>query len=245
MRAYIILVFVLCVGCAHNSDSADSQTPTIDSTQEETSVAESEDTASAPQDDGAFQHQYSDDLRTIAERLTSIDVRIENGEPVPCDTLLDHLPGSFEVFNDLYGGRIVTLGSGPNAPERFVSGIIAGSYTDHWSTFEEHRGCFQRRSFVQRLIVISSDGEWEADSVNFFQALVRQRLRNQPNTFCSVLQSIQQPTKVGFWYFLIDSPHSGEKNPTFARNIINNSCPSEIEAIEQAAEKHRKEGMQQ
>lgn len=241
MRTYIILVFLLCAGCAHDSDSVDNSIATIDSTRESSSVAESDDSPSASPNDEAFQHLYSDEVRTMADSLTAIHVQIESGEVVPCDTLLDRLPGSFKVFNDLYGGTMVTRGSGSNASERFVSGVIAGSYTDHWSTFEKHRNCFGQASFIKRFIVIASEGEWEADSVNFFQVLIQRRLREQPEAFCSVLPTVPRQTQVGFWYFMMDGPHPGGRGSTWALDLVREPCPVQTNRIKQAATIHASE----
>lgn len=236
-RTLTILLLLICVSCGRSPETTDDPSASTDSLQVDSTSASSDDPPNL-----SPEQVFSARVFAAADTLTAIHQRIENGTSVSCRKLLHALPGTFKAFSDLYGYREVGPASRTNGRVQLVNGPLFYDYQDHWSTFERYKNCFNQTSFIERFIAIASTGEWKPDFVTSFQVLMQRRLREQTEALCSVLQTVPRATQVGFWYFLMDGPHPGEKNPSWALDLVREPCPAQVKAIEHAAAKHASEG---
>jgi|GEM_PF-3412978 len=111
-------------------------------------------------------------------------------------TFFDNFPKTYQEFQKVYGYDDVK-GEAP-----FYS-----NSEEHLVFFFEISQVLKKEAFIDKLISISKDGKWDADSVNSFQDKMRQYFFANSALFLKQLESKNKNEIKGFWYFFSDEPH--------------------------------------
>lgn len=108
----------------------------------------------------------------------------------------DNFPNSFSRFQELYGYDEIK-GEAP-----------------YYNVAEEHLvflfktpDIVKSDVFINKLIDISRNGKWDADSVNYFQEKLRNYFFDNYSLFMNQLKRREEKEIKGFWYFFSDGPH--------------------------------------
>lgn len=122
-----------------------------------------------------------------------------------------------------------------NFPKNFVDFQKNYGYDDikgeakYYSNTEEHLSFFFNCSnsikndvFIEKLIGICKTGQWDADSIDFFQSNTRDYFFRNSSLFISLLRDKQKTDIYGFWYFFSDGPHFNENISTEVLKLLKN-----------------------
>lgn len=129
--------------------------------------------------------------------LGSILKECKNHPSTECKkTFFYSFPKTYQEFQKVYGYDDVK-GEAP-----FYS-----NSEEHLVFFFETSLALKKEVFIDRLISISKDGKWDADSVNSFQDKMRKYFFANSDLFLKLLKNKNENEIKGFWYFFSDEPH--------------------------------------
>ncbi|UUC45193.1 hypothetical protein [Flavobacterium cerinum] len=111
-------------------------------------------------------------------------------------SFFNSFPTTFQEFLKEYGYDNIK-GEAPNY----------SNSENHLVFFFETASALKKEAFIDKLIHISKDGKWDADSVNSFQEKVRDYFLANSELFLKRLNSKNEKEIKGFWYFFSDEPH--------------------------------------
>jgi hypothetical protein len=120
-------------------------------------------------------------------------------------------PNSFSSFQKIYGYDD-TKGAAP----------YYGVAREHVSLFFKTAEVIDKKTFSQKLLIISRNGKWDADAVNYFQEGLRSYFFNHKE-FLSLLSTSDKNQVYGFWYFFSDGPHFNDDVSKRVLNILKNN----------------------
>jgi len=111
-------------------------------------------------------------------------------------TFFDSFPKTYQDFQKVYGYDDVK-GEAP----------YYSNSEEHLVFFFETSKVLKNEIFIDKLINISKDGKWDADSVNSFQDKLRTYFFANSSLFIKLLKNKSEKEIKGFWYFFSDEPH--------------------------------------
>lgn len=127
------------------------------------------------------------DILKKCEKITSTKCK---------QAFFDDFPNSFSQFQELYGYDDVK-----------GEALYYSNSEEHLIFFFKTSDVVKKETFIKKLIGISKEGKWDADSVNSFQSKLRKYFFANTSLFIKLLKNKNEKEIKGFWYFFTDEPH--------------------------------------
>lgn len=170
----------------------------------------------------------SNELKIVYQNLTSSYGGIYEQE------YFDAFPKSFSSFVEVFGNLSDSNDFKP-APLYNESHLYVQAFFNLESIDESN--------YLNRVIDICIEGDWDADAVNYFQHGTREKVKQSVERFSQLLSERNDKEIKSFWHFYFDEPHPFKEMPKeleqikeFDKRIYSLMLPA-LEEVQQEWEK--------
>ncbi len=117
------------------------------------------------------------------------------------ETFLRLFPGTFKVFNDVYGWN----------NETNTMNVLYQYAYQHMKVLEGISA--KDTAYYHKIIGITIGGTWDADAVDNLQTLVQDLFNDSPGIMLHLLSDRTDEEIKSFWFFFFDGPHPVKEIP--------------------------------